>query len=402
MYVQKSSLAAIFFLFSCIACTSDEALDTRQPSDVSGAESTNSGGEDQGADQQGQPTDGTTSPELGIQLRSGSNIISWQEIPDAKSYNLLVSNQPISSLDGVTVIRGVKSPYTHIKVAEGRTYYGVSVVYEGVEKFPEIFVDDQPGPKLRDCLDAADAKLLSYEAIFAAGPYRDCYTFVDGVATLTNLDLSNQGITDLSPIQDALALEQLNLAGNDLTSIEILGQFEKLTNLDLSDNPNLTSIASLAGLVELRSFAAARTQVANVDVLKDSVEMMALNLTSTPLTDLSPLQKLVKIESLVLDGVLVAKAEATCPTVTTSASLSAFCLEGVTIAYQPHIEKLNQLHCLGCHPNFNEATLTQLAAVANQMIQDGVMPKNRDPLSASDMAIFQAWVNSIPPPVEDD
>ena len=337
-----------------------------------------------------------------IQLRANSNIISWDEVVGAQSYNLLVSNEPITNLDGVEVIRGIKSPYVHIKTEDARFYYGVAVVRDDAEEFPKSFVNDEPGENLLACLSAVDGEAITLDAIFSSSEARDCYTLMDLQSTITSLDLSNKGIENLSALRGFTALEELYLSGNSIVDLSGIQGVELLSILDLSGNSTLIDISVLANLKELKGLSLSGAQVVDLSPLQDLVNIESLNVSGNPIVDLAPLQKLVKIQTLGLDGLAVTREEGSCPTVTTSAPLSQYCLEGVTVLYQPHIQKLIQLHCLGCHPNYDEAAVIQRAVVANDMIKAGTMPKGKDPLFPSDMAIFESWAAGIQLTAEED
>jgi tRNA A-37 threonylcarbamoyl transferase component Bud32 len=99
----------------------------------------------------------------------------------------------------------------------------------------EIFRDMQ--------LEDAARKALGLSPDEALDPAR--------LATLTRLDASRGGITDLRGLERAKRLEHLNLSGNPLTNIEPLAQLPSLVVVDLHDIPGLDGNQ----LVHLRSLS---------------------------------------------------------------------------------------------------------------------------------------------------
>lgn len=67
---------------------------------------------------------------------------------------------------------------------------------------------------------------------------------------LTRLNCSNAGIKSLTGLDKFFALQELNLAGNQITDIDAIGQLGRLEKLVLSDN-NIKNPAPLLNLLHL-------------------------------------------------------------------------------------------------------------------------------------------------------
>ncbi len=85
----------------------------------------------------------------------------------------------------------------------------------------------------------------NFEAALAAQNYDDISgdgqvptALIEGV---TNLSVDNEGITDLTGIEDFTALQKLNASTNNLTSVDLTNN-ANLEELNISDNANLTSL----------------------------------------------------------------------------------------------------------------------------------------------------------------
>ena len=70
-------------------------------------------------------------------------------------------------------------------------------------------------------------------------------------AEVTALDCSAAGVRSLGGLLPFANLQTLDLSGNQIEDIDVIGRFLELQDLDLSNNPNLTDIGPLAGLEQL-------------------------------------------------------------------------------------------------------------------------------------------------------
>jgi Leucine-rich repeat (LRR) protein len=362
----------------------------------------------------GQGADGTpeapnirlTSPELSISLGQDANTISWEPVNGAVAYDLLVTTGDNPDLENAERIENVKSPYTHLKAADARHHYSlVAKAEESARNSPPATpINDLPTGFIAECLNYQDEPLRTRDAIFAARGYTNCYRLANDRDTITNLDLSGQNLTDLSPLQTFAKLESLNLADNTVTNLEPLTELTGLRVLNLNRNGALTDLSPLQGLVELETLRLSGNQIADLSALTDLEKLQAFEAAGNQLQDVAVVGGFAQLAELDLSNNPVNRTEATCPAVTVNELLAEYCLEGVTVTYEPHVRKLLELHCVVCHANFdNEAGIVAQAETANMMIQNGTMPQNQDPLSVTDMMIFDSWVQSLaPPPAEGD
>lgn len=144
-------------------------------------------------------------------------------------------------------------------------------------------------------------------------------TALSGCTALTYLDLSENSISDISPIANATMLQELNLSSNavsalgslsdltqlvtlDLSSnniqdISVLGNCAKLETLNITDN-RVNTIAALAQLTRLRTLNAASNNIADASVLVACPDLSVLNLSENALTEISVLSSLEKLTEL--------------------------------------------------------------------------------------------------------
>ena len=119
------------------------------------------------------------------------------------------------------------------------------------------------------------------------------------LTALTNLDLSDNQITDIKPLQDLSALWGLDLSLNQITDIKPLQDLSALTNLDLSDN-QITDIKPLQDLTALTSLGLGQNKITDIKPLQDLTALTNLDLSDNQITDIKPLQDSTALRTLVL------------------------------------------------------------------------------------------------------
>lgn len=116
---------------------------------------------------------------------------------------------------------------------------------------------------------------------------------------VTELDLSNSGLTDISALAECTKLERLNLSGNGITSISALASMPGLKSLDISNN-SVTSLSPLISLTSLESLNASGNQIATLSALAGHTALTTLNLDNNPLSGIEALSGLTGLTTLSL------------------------------------------------------------------------------------------------------
>ena len=124
------------------------------------------------------------------------------------------------------------------------------------------------------------------------------------MARLAYLNANHRGITDLTGLEQAVAIEYLNISNNkikDFTPILALPELRKI-NIALNPITDLTQISELTQLTRL--IAGGSQNMNHIAFLADITP--SLDITDlaviTPLVDITPLAKLTQLTELVLDG----------------------------------------------------------------------------------------------------
>ena len=162
------------------------------------------------------------------------------------------------------------------------------------------------------------------------------------LATLTKLYASGRGITSLVGLEHATNLDTLHLSGNSITDLSPLAGLTNLKQLFLirSGIADVTPLSGLINLEELRLYA--NYKIPDVSPLAGLTNLKKLGVGGNPLDgDLSPLTGLTKLEWLKVNGIGL-----------TDAKLSSFFkedhltkLEWLNVSGNP-ISDLSPLTCL--------------------------------------------------------
>ena len=142
---------------------------------------------------------------------------------------------------------------------------------------------------------------------------------------VTELDLSNCGITDISALAECTQLETLNLSGNSISSISALASMPRLRALDISGNA-VTSLSPLIALTSLESLNASGNQISTVSALAGHTALTSLNLDGNPLSGIEALSGLTGLTELSLKNAGIDDADI--PVLQTLTGLASLDLDG--------------------------------------------------------------------------
>ena len=114
------------------------------------------------------------------------------------------------------------------------------------------------------------------------------------LAKVTELELDDAEITDITGLEHATQLVDLDLSYNQISDITPLAQLTQLTDLDLSYN-QISDITPLAQLTQLTELELDRNQISDVTPLTTFASLESLwsiSLRGNPIGDTSPVRKL--------------------------------------------------------------------------------------------------------------
>jgi internalin A len=117
--------------------------------------------------------------------------------------------------------------------------------------------------------------------------------------TVTELNLSTCGISDISGLSKLASMQQLFLDHNQVTSLTALAGMTQLRTLNITGNAGLTTLAGIAPLTSLKILLASGCQIGDISALSTCINLQQLNLSAnhniniiTALSGLTGLQQL--------------------------------------------------------------------------------------------------------------
>lgn len=114
-----------------------------------------------------------------------------------------------------------------------------------------------------------------------------------------DIDYGDETIKDLTGLEYAVNLKNLNLSGNNITSLEPLSNLTNLLTLYLSSN-DISDISALGNIKSLKCLYLDDNNISNIDALSNLTNLTDLSLNSNKISDISMLSNLNKLENLSL------------------------------------------------------------------------------------------------------
>ena len=111
---------------------------------------------------------------------------------------------------------------------------------------------------------------------------------------LTDLDLDENQISDISPLAALTGLTRLYLEANAIHSISPLAGLTNLTDIDLDEN-QISDISVLAGLTDLADLDVDENQISDISPLAGLTHLVWLDVANNQISDLAPLAGLTHL-----------------------------------------------------------------------------------------------------------
>lgn len=124
--------------------------------------------------------------------------------------------------------------------------------------------------------------------------------YLDRIAGISNLDLSESEITDFTPLAEFKGLKVLDLSNRPLDTLLYVKDCIKLKDLSIN-NCSLTSLHGLEKLVSLEVLQAAVNEIVDLTPIKDATKIVILNLNENKIVDISPLKGMRSMSRLYLN-----------------------------------------------------------------------------------------------------
>ena len=134
------------------------------------------------------------------------------------------------------------------------------------------------------------------EVLLKKAETTECDAANQKLSTLTELDLDNNYISDIKPLESLTNLTSLDLGNNQITDIKPLESLSSLTSLDLGNNQ----------IIDIT-----HNQIRDIKPLASLTNLTVLDLNHNRISDIKPLESLTKLIRLNLSGNPIAPK--TCP-----------------------------------------------------------------------------------------
>ena len=120
---------------------------------------------------------------------------------------------------------------------------------------------------------------------------------VQNLTGLVYLSLTDNQISDLSPLANLTNLTELRLGDNKISDLTPLANLTNLTKLYLGNN-QISDLTPLAKLTNLAELYLGRNQISDLSPLANLINLTALFIDTNKISDLTPLAKLTNLTDL--------------------------------------------------------------------------------------------------------
>ena len=172
------------------------------------------------------------------------------------------------------------------------------------EDEPSIRIVNIPDNNLRKILlaqmsksseeEITEADMLQLSSLIAEGTGIQNISGLENAVNLTELDLTGNRISDLSPLSKLSKLGWLRLQRNNIVDITPLENLTNLLFVDLDEN-SLSDISILGNLTNLTHLELNFTDTSNISAIASLDKLTSIALVDNSLSDLSPLSQLINI-----------------------------------------------------------------------------------------------------------
>ena len=235
------------------------------------------------------------------------------------SYNTITDISPLSGLANLTRLRLHDNFFSDISPLSSLTNLTLLSLYDDtaitdrsvLSRLSNLSEPDIPDANLRAAIKitmgkSSDDPITGFEMAFLSeldvtNSNISDLTGLELATNLTSLDLSNNNILDVSALAGLTRLTELNLDRNSISDLSALsGALSNLTNLGelhLSYN-SISDIAPLSGLTNLRRLRLSYNSISDIAPLSGLTNLTSLWLSNNSISDVSALSRLTSLEWL--------------------------------------------------------------------------------------------------------
>ena len=134
-------------------------------------------------------------------------------------------------------------------------------------------------------------------------------TGIEFAENLELLDLSDNEVSDLSPLAGLTHLKVLDLSHTAISDVSVLAGLTNLVKLHLNSTA-ISDVSALAGLTNLIRLDLSHTAISDVSALAELTHLKVLDLDNTAISDVSALAGLTHLKVLYLDNTAISDVSA--------------------------------------------------------------------------------------------
>ena len=210
---------------------------------------------------------------------------------------------------------------------------------------------------------------------------------------LDNLVLQHNQISDIRPLKGLVLLRLLYLDSNplidELTGIEDL---TALRQLQISDNP-ITDITPLTRLTQLIELSLHQCQISDITPLADMTQLRALSAYSNQITDITPLSRLTQLYELAVSECQISDISPLA-NLTQLEALSAYSNQITDITPLASLTKLTSLHLYNNQIS-DITTLSRLTKLEKLTLYNNQISDVRPLVGLGKLSFLRIWDNPI-------
>lgn len=128
------------------------------------------------------------------------------------------------------------------------------------------------------------------------------------VQNITSLDISSEGIEDISGIENLVNLKGFDLSHNEISNISAINGLSDLQTLDLSYN-RISDISILRGLNNLHTLKLNNNEISDIGIIQSLNNLKSLELSNNKISNINPLKGLTNLETLFLNNNEISEAD---------------------------------------------------------------------------------------------
>ena len=185
------------------------------------------------------------------------------------------------------------------------------LVYLPIRSIETAQTVDIPDPNLRDYIErvldkaAGDpitvTEMTTLTFLDPWGEDISDLTGLDYAINLTDLNLNRNSISDISPVAGLTSLTSLHLGGSSISDISPVTGLTNLTDLTLFEN-SILDISAVAGLTNLTELFLQDNSISDISVLMGLTNLEWLRLSDNSISDISALAGLTNLMGFYIDG----------------------------------------------------------------------------------------------------